>query len=132
MVGEGGVFSTCAVVLGSKNERVVVTLANSPLGLRHCRLVDYLLSCSSERGRGTKGRGAYLLALPHVPHLQGLVRLEGKKMPPPDLANGRGAADKHVHDQMRLLAKRQMVKVLESCRSGGRDKGVMQHSKSKN
>ena len=53
-------------------------------------------------------------------------------MPPPDLANGRGAADKHVRDQMRLLAKQQMVKALESCRSGGRDKGVMQHSKSKN
>ena len=39
MVGEGGVFSTCAVVSGSKNERVV-TLANSPLGLWRCRLVD--------------------------------------------------------------------------------------------
>jgi hypothetical protein len=38
MVGEGGVFSTCTVVSGSKNERVV-TLANSPLGLRR-RLVD--------------------------------------------------------------------------------------------
>ena len=38
MVGEGGVVSTCTVVSGSKNERVV-TLANSPLALRR-RLVD--------------------------------------------------------------------------------------------
>ena len=45
MVGEGGVFLTCAVVLGSKNERVVVMLANSPLGLRHCRLVNEYLLC---------------------------------------------------------------------------------------
>lgn len=38
MTGEGGVFSMCTVVSGSKKERVV-TLANSPLGLRR-RLVD--------------------------------------------------------------------------------------------
>ena len=37
-IGEGGEFSMCTVVSGSKNERVV-TLANSPLGLQR-RLVD--------------------------------------------------------------------------------------------
>ena len=38
MVDEGGVFSTCTFVSGSKNERLVM-IANSPLGLRRL-LVD--------------------------------------------------------------------------------------------
>jgi hypothetical protein len=54
MTGEGGVFSTCTVVSGSKKERVV-TLANSPLGLRR-RLVDEELE-RMEAGGGGFGRG---------------------------------------------------------------------------